>query len=169
MTGPNRRVTLVALSVACAAVAAFSNPVFAEQAVGLEARGVDPWAALHNAQGLDVRDADGHPVSVKLIADQLKAAESQKISQTASVSRLPKARVLFRLLELIPSLAGFWGLQFPVIPAHEAWALPVRLRLAEGSGPPALATALALALVLLCCRSQTISRRSLQKSAVLRC
>ena len=164
------RVSVFVAAVALFAAAMVPSPVFAEQAVGLEAQGVDPWAALRNGQNLDVRDELGRPVSAKVIQRQLAAASVQAVEAKAAVSRLPKARVIFRLLEQLSSLTGFWGLPFPLNPARGAWAL---VRPSRGVEKPAAAfdfvRVIALALVLGCCRKAAVLRSSLQKTVALRC
>ena len=62
----------------------------AERAVGIEAQGVDPMVALRNSQDLDVRDELGRPVSAKLVAAQLKAAQAAASADAAFSSRLPR-------------------------------------------------------------------------------
>ena len=157
-------------AAALLAVASVPAPAFAEQAVGLEAQGVDPWAALRNGQGLDVRDELGRPVSAQVITRQLAAASSQVVEQKAAVSRLPKARVIFRLLERLSSLTGFWGLPFPLNPARGLFALPSRARGAQKSAPASnLARVLTLMLILGCCRALSVPRCSPQKPVALRC
>ncbi len=74
-------------------------PAYAEPApVGLEAQGVDPWAALHS-RDLDVRDAFNRPVSRRLIEGQIKAASSGARDSVSFFSRLPKARSVLVSLE----------------------------------------------------------------------
>ena len=99
----------------------------AETAVGLDARGVDPMAAVDNAQGLDVRDELGRPVSAKVVLDQLKQAEVARTAQTAYQSALPKAKLvlpaleyaaggilsLVRLIETVPGPAELASLPLP--------------------------------------------------------
>lgn len=163
----------VVLAVAAAMLAAAMCPtpvVAAEQAVGLEAQGVDPWAALRNGQGLDVRDANGRPVSAQLIERQLRAASARAEAQKADLSRLPKARVIFRLLELLPSLTGFWGLPFPLNPARGEFALPTRTRSGQkSSAAGGLVAAVVLSLAVGCRGAQVLSRRSPSAVVALRC
>jgi hypothetical protein len=169
MTETKRGATVLAvLALAIAGALAVPSRA-AEQAVGLEARGVDPNAALHNDLGLDVRDAEGHPVSAALINQQLAAAHREKVSEGAALSRLPKARLVFRLLDLIHSLGGSWSLPFEMFSAAAVWALPARPKSDQADRPAAVATLAGLCLALACCRSLTISRRSPQKTEVLRC
>jgi hypothetical protein len=141
----------------------------AETPVGLEAHGVDPNAALHNDLGLDVRDSEGHPVSAALINKQLAEAHREKVSAVAALSRLPKARLVFRLLDLIHSLGGSWSLPFEAFSAAAVLGLPIRPKTERGDRPASVARLAVLCLTLFCCRSLTIQRRSLQKSEVLRC
>lgn len=161
------------LSVAAALLisASSARPARAERAVGLEAEGVDPMAALHNEQGLDVRDALGRPVSAAVIVRQLKAASIARIVQAAATSSLPKARLFAVVLEF--ALAAEAALRLPhgFEPAPESWALPVKPR----SEPPAPEGAF-IALVAAGCTAFLLRRlaavpssRSCQQSAVLRC
>lgn len=76
----------------------------AETAVGLDARGVDPMAAVDNAQGLDVRDELGRPVSAKVVLDQLKQAQAARTAEAAYTSRLPKAKSVLASLESAPGV-----------------------------------------------------------------
>jgi hypothetical protein len=155
---------------AIAAAAVLPTPVFAEHAVGLEAQGVDPWASLHNSQGLDVRDALGRPVRAEVITRQLGAAAAHELAQKAVLSSLPKARVIFQLLDRLPDLTGYWGLPFPLVPARGVWALPLPLRSAQkAAGLGAFVCALATVLTLGCCRTQTASSCSFKTTLVLRC
>ena len=99
----------------------------AETAVGLDARGVDPMAALNNGAGLDVRDELGRPVSAQVVLAQLKQAEIIRAAETAYTSTLPQAKVvlasleysaggllsLVRLIEDIPSAAEWASLPAP--------------------------------------------------------
>lgn len=171
MTGRKRRVLCLAGLAAMVAAATLAVPVFAvEHAVGLEAQGVDPWASLHNSQGLDVRDALGRPVRAEVIQRQLGALAAEQIAQKAALSSLPKARVIFKLLDRLPALAGFWGLPFPLVPERGVWALPLRLRTGQKTaGLAAFVCALAGILTLGCCRTQTVSSCSFRTTAVLRC
>ena len=94
----------------------------AETAVGLDARGVDPMAAVSNPLGLDVRDALGRPVSAKVVLDQLKRAEVARAAETAYTSALPKAKAVLASLEY--SAGGFLSLVrlIEAIPGPSEWA-----------------------------------------------
>ena len=94
----------------------------AETAVGLDARGVDPMAAVSNPQGLDVRDALGRPVSAKIVLDQLKRAEVARAIETSYTSNLPKAKAVLASLEY--SAGGFLSLVrlIEAIPRPSEWA-----------------------------------------------
>ena len=72
----------------------------AETAVGLDAKGVDPMAAVDNSQGLDVRDELGRPVSAKVVLDDMKKAQVARTAETAYQSNLPKAKIVLPSLEL---------------------------------------------------------------------
>ncbi|MDE2510368.1 MAG: hypothetical protein KGL74_04540 [Elusimicrobia bacterium] len=89
----------------------------AETSVGLDARGVDPMAAVNNREGLDVRDELGRPVSARVVLDQLKRAQAALTAETAYQSDLPKAKTvlpsldysaggLLSLIRLIESVPG---------------------------------------------------------------
>ena len=82
-------------------------PVRAERAVGLDAQGVDPMAALSNPNHLDVRDELGRPVSAQLVAAELKQAQAKAASEAAFASRLPQASAVAALLEMIEALRLF--------------------------------------------------------------
>jgi hypothetical protein len=71
----------------------------AERSVGLDARGVDPMAAVSNPLGLDVRDELGRPVSGKAVLDDLKKAQVARAAETAYASTLPQARTVLPALE----------------------------------------------------------------------
>ena len=81
------------------ALAVLSGAARAETAVGLDARGVDPMAAVDNRQGLDVRDALGRPVSGQTVLAELKRASAARVEQNAYASALPKARTVLPALE----------------------------------------------------------------------
>ena len=94
----------------------------AETAVGLDARGVDPMAAVSNPQGLDVRDALGRPVSAKVVLDELKRAQVVRAAETAYTSALPKAKAVLASLEY--STGGVLSLVrlIEAIPGPSEWA-----------------------------------------------
>ena len=98
----------------------------AETPVGLDAKGVDPMAAVDNRQGLDVRDALGRPVSAQVVLEQLKKAQAVRAAQNAYASPLPKAKAVLPELELAMGL-GAWLFQLAdALPPLENWsALPV--------------------------------------------
>ena len=157
-------------AAALLAVAFVPAPAFAEQAVGLEAQGVDPWAALRNGQGLYVRDELGRPVSAQIIERQLRPASAAAAAASAELSRLPKAKVIFRLMEFLSSLTGSLGLPFPLNPARGLFALPARSRSAQSSAAAVdFSAAAALALVLGLVRKPAVPRSSLQRVVALRC
>lgn len=96
------------LSLALAFLAA---PAAAESAVGLDARGVDPLAAVSNSWGLDVRDELGRPVSGEKVLRELKQASAARAAAGAFSSRLKNAAVLFSALELLERAeASLWAL-----------------------------------------------------------
>jgi len=114
----------VVLAAAVLLSAAVGISSAAERAVGLEAQGVDPMVALQNSQGLDLRDELGRPVSPKLIAVQLKAAQASAAAEAAFSSRLPQARAMARALELWQGILASIAAAIPLLPWHELWALP---------------------------------------------
>jgi|GEM_PF-4262916 len=118
------RFTPIVLAVACALFAFGARGAAAETAVGIEAQGVDPMVALQNAQSLDLRDELGRPVSPKLIAAQLKAAQASAAADAAFSSRLPQARLMARALEFWQLSRASIGAALPRLPWREFWALP---------------------------------------------
>jgi hypothetical protein len=94
----------------------------AETAVGLDARGVDPMAAVNNGQGLDVRDELGRPVSAKVVLAELKRAEDARAAETSYASRLPKAKAVLASLEY--SAGGVLSLVrlIETLPGRAEWA-----------------------------------------------
>lgn len=111
--------TLLAAAALMAAPGAHAN---AEQAVGLEAQGIDPWAALRSGD-LDVRDELGRPVRAAVIVKQLKAANTEAAAQAAYASRLPKANAVIRMLEMISALTAWFAAALPFSGHEILWAL----------------------------------------------
>ena len=72
----------------------------AEIPVGLDAKGVDPMAAVENSQGLDVRDELGRPVTAAAVLSDLKKAQANRASENAFATALPQAKVVLAALEL---------------------------------------------------------------------
>ncbi len=86
-------------------VAALTVGAGAEEGVGVEARGVSPWAALSGAsRGLDVRDAFNRPVSRTAVERDLKRLSVQTAAANAYASRLPRAREVLPLLEMLAEI-----------------------------------------------------------------
>ncbi|MBI5240309.1 MAG: hypothetical protein HY926_07530 [Elusimicrobia bacterium] len=112
------------LAAACALLAVLAGGAAAETAVGIEARGVDPMVALQNSHGLDLRDELGRPVSPKLIAAELKAAQAQAAADAAFSSRLPSARSMARTLELWRASLFSFAAGLPRLPWRALLALP---------------------------------------------
>lgn len=83
------------------ALAILAAPAVAETAVGLDAKGVDPMAAVDNRWGLDVRDELGRPVSGEKILGELKQASAARAAANAFASKLPQARAVLAALELL--------------------------------------------------------------------
>lgn len=110
----------------------------AERTVGLDARGVDPMAAVQNPLGLDVRDELGRPVTAQAVLRDMKAATVTRAAEAAYASTLPKARLILPALELASGL-GLRLVQFAV-------SLPAALATAS---LPGAAPKIALLLVLL--------------------
>lgn len=104
------------------ALAVMAGPAAAETAVGLDARGVDPMAAVSNDWGLDVRDELGRPVSREKVLGELKQASAARAAANAFTSRLKHAAALFSAIELLER------------GRHSLWAFAAAL-------PAALATA----------------------------
>jgi hypothetical protein len=100
----------------------FGGRARAETAVGLDARGVDPMAALDNGAGLDVRDELGRPVSAQVVLDQLKQAQVARTAETAYQSSLPKAKTVLPSLEY--AAGGFLSLVrlIETVPLSCEWA-----------------------------------------------
>jgi hypothetical protein len=99
-----------------------AGPARAETAVGLDARGVDPMAAVDNGTGLDVRDELGRPVSAKVVLDELKRAQVARAAETAYQSNLPKAKAVLPSLEY--AVGGVLSLVRLIegVPASSEWA-----------------------------------------------
>lgn len=83
------------------ALAFLAGPAAAETAVGLDAQGVDPMAAVDNRWGLDVRDELGRPVSGEKILTELKAASAARAAANAFASKLSDAAALLAAVELL--------------------------------------------------------------------
>lgn len=79
----------------------------AEPAAGLDAKGVDPLAAVDNRWGLDVRDALGRPVSGRKVLAEIKGAAVARAASNAFASRLPKAAAVLPFLEMLARTAAF--------------------------------------------------------------
>ena len=94
----------------------------AETAVGLDARGVDPMAAVDNRAGLDVRDELGRPVSGQAVLADLKRAEVARAAENSYSSALPKAKAVLASLEY--SAGGVLSLVRLIesIPGPSEWA-----------------------------------------------
>jgi len=125
----------------------------AETAVGLDARGVDPMAAVDDRQGLDVRDELGRPVTAAAVLRDLKTASAARAAETAYASALPKARLVLPALEL----AARFGLSLV------QFAVSLPLELASASLP---APRPKIALVLLVLAAAAVSLRA---AAARRC
>lgn len=102
------------------ALAFLAGPAAAETAVGLDARGVDPMAAVDNRWGLDVRDELGRPVSGELVLGELKRASVARAAANAFASKLTQAAVLLSALELLERAEA--GLSELALAAHRALA-----------------------------------------------
>ncbi|UPT74455.1 MAG: hypothetical protein M0D55_01570 [Elusimicrobiota bacterium] len=87
-----------------------SAGAWAEAPVGLDAVGVDPRAAVSNDWGLDVRDADGRPVTQEKVLADLKAAAVKRAGAGAYASSLPKAKAVLSALELLAEAAAAFRL-----------------------------------------------------------
>jgi hypothetical protein len=118
----------------------------AEQAVGLEAQGVDVEAALDNGQGLDVRDAQGRPVSAELIRSQIKNTQAHAASDASYASALPQAKKVTLMLELLAGLATSIGRAAAELPWR--WFADAALPRPGSKLPAVLILAFTLALAL---------------------
>jgi hypothetical protein len=107
------------LFFACAFLAGLAR---AETAVGLDARGVDPMAAVDNRQGLDVRDELGRSVSAEAVLSELKKASVARAAETAYATALPKARLILPILEAARGLGLRLVQLASASPAAAAWA-----------------------------------------------
>jgi hypothetical protein len=99
-----------------------TGPARAEKAVGLDARGVDPIAAVNNPLGLDVRDALGRPVSGQEVLAEMKQAQAARASETSYASALPKAKAVLPVLDF--AAGGVLSLVrlAEALPGPTAWA-----------------------------------------------
>jgi hypothetical protein len=164
------RFTPRVLAVACALFAFWARGAAAEIAVGIEARGVDLSAALRNSQGLDLRDELGRPVSPKLIADQLKAAQASAAAEAAFSSRLPQARAMARALELWQGILASIAAAIPQLPWHELWALPGPKSSFRAAGAcTGLLAALVISCGFACCSRSALPRAFPGALLSLRC
>jgi hypothetical protein len=154
------RFTPRVLAVACALLAFRAGGAAAETAVGVEARGVDPMVALLNSQRLDLRDELGRPVSAKLVAAQLKAAQASASVDAAFISRLPEARLMARALDLWQFSLASIGAALPLPPWRELWALPGP----KSSSRAAAAGPVLLAVWILSCGFSRCSRSCLTRA-----
>ena len=92
------------------ALAFLAGGLRAETPAGLDARGVDPRAAIDNRLGLDVRDELGRPVTSEQVLTDLKAATVAKAAANAYSSSLPKAKAILSALELLTKAAAAFRL-----------------------------------------------------------
>ncbi|MDE2141254.1 MAG: hypothetical protein KGJ84_02430 [Elusimicrobia bacterium] len=104
------------------ALAVLAGAARAETAVGLDARGVDPMAAVDNRQGLDVRDALGRPVSAQIVLSELKKASVARVAQIAFTSGLPKAKTILPALDMAAGAAVWLVRLAEAVPGPAAWA-----------------------------------------------
>lgn len=98
------------------------------ETVGVEAKGVSLWAALHNRWNLDVRDELNRPVSGRLIESQLKAASAAAAAESSYASRLPQVRAVVAALEMLAVAKLFLSPFSAPLPIRSVWALPVLSR-----------------------------------------
>lgn len=157
--------------VAAACLAAATGQAGAEEAVGLEAQGVDPWAALSNPHRLDVRDELGRPVSARLIERQLKLGQASGAEAASYASRLPKAKIVIRALELLERVKARLCPGLPASPWRRLWALPPGQRSSQKfSSPHPAAFVLLLLAAALPAKTGSLCRRAdLGARQVLRC
>ena len=153
------------------ALALLTSPGRAETAVGLDALGVDPRAAVENRWGLDIRDEQGRPVTREKVLSDLKGAAVTRAAKNAFTSRLPKAQAVLSALELLAEAAGALRM------AVAGFAVPELLPGLPGGRPKfailwLLVMAAAAMTASFCCRAEThlVLSRSRQSSIqVLRC
>jgi hypothetical protein len=142
----------------------------AEQSVGLEAEGVDPSAALHNSLGLDVRDANGRPVSRELIEKQMAQSRQTAAVETAVFSGLPKLKKIIKLLALAVPLKAWFGAERRAVPLPGAWAMIPKKAEKDVVALPLLAVGLILSAGAACTRrSRTPTVSSAATPLALRC
>ncbi len=165
------RASIAGLGAAALLVSGFllAQPVRAERSVGLDAQGVDPLAALHNDQGLDVRDALGRPVSAQKVSTELSQASAKRATVASYASALPKAKLFAALLEFclaaeIAFRMPWRSFSLPSVAVH----LPRRFHSQLGFLTAFLLVLAASARRRLARACVPASRRSSQKS-VLRC
>lgn len=107
------------------ALAVLAGGARAETAVGLDARGVDPMAAVDNRMGLDVRDALGRPVSGQAVLSELKKASLARTAEASYATALPKARAVLPALESALAQALALVALAESVPGPAAWtAMP---------------------------------------------
>lgn len=163
------RPAVIAALLASALAIAAPTSARAERAVGLEAQGVDPQAALDNPEGLDVRDELGRPVSAALIRAQLKKAQATAAADAAYASRLPQARRVTAALELLAGLSAALRRALPDSPWR--WFADAALPRPAQRLPAAAALVFSFALALRC-RARAVFAQPISvptKVVVLRC
>lgn len=121
------RLTLIA-ALALVFLGAMGGAAYAGGEVGIEAQGVSPWAVLHNRWNLDIRDAMNRPVSRRLVESQLKAAATREVVENTYASRLPKARAMAAVLEVVRLVPSVWRGVAALPPHRSIWALPLGRR-----------------------------------------
>ena len=143
----------------------------AEIPVGLDARGVDPMAAVDNFLGLDVRDTFGRPVSGVVVLAELKRAQVARVAEIAYASALPQARLMLPILEYsVGSIAWLMRLAPPLSNPTTWSSLPTPRPKVCALLLLALAAALTQAAAVLRPRVQRASLSSFQGCPeVLRC
>jgi hypothetical protein len=167
---PMPRLTPRVLALLCALLAVCAGGAFAETAVGIEAKGVDALVALQNSQKLDLRDELGRPISSKLIAAQLKAAQASASADAAFSSRLPQARIMARALEFWQASLAAIGSNLPQLPWAEHWALPGPKSQSKAGAPSLLLLAVfTLSCACMLCRSTLLPCASIGAPLALRC
>ncbi|MBI4376907.1 MAG: hypothetical protein HY549_10715 [Elusimicrobia bacterium] len=101
MIETKRPVLAVLLTAWCGLNLATTSPqaFAAEVAVGLEAQGIDPWAVLRDFGDIELRDANGRPVSRSLIEAQLREVSLKSLVRNVRGSPLAHAKALARALQ----------------------------------------------------------------------
>lgn len=142
----------------------------AEDAVGLEAQGVDPWAAFLNRQDLDVRDELGRPVRREVIERQLRGAGLEAARASSIFSGLPKLKAVLSLLAAAVPLRAWFGAVRAGAAGRGVFAVEPGRRTEKSATLPLVSIALILTAGAAASRPQARSRSTLAAAPLpLRC